>query len=165
MCVLCFAGSAFAETLKVDIHAVSADGIGAKLGTITAKDTKGGLLLKAALKNISEGEHGFHVHVNPDCGNTAPDGAKGAALAAGGHFDPDGKGKHHGPEGDGHKGDLPLLIADKNNTIKMSVTAPNLKVADIKNRAFMIHAGGDNYADVPAALGGGGARIACGVIK
>ncbi|MBM3511952.1 MAG: superoxide dismutase [Cu-Zn] SodC1, partial [Alphaproteobacteria bacterium] len=25
--------------------------------------------------------------------------------------------------------------------------------------------GGDNYADAPAALGGGGARIACGVIK
>jgi Cu-Zn family superoxide dismutase len=28
----------------------------------------------------------------------------------------------------------------------------------------MIHAGGDNYADQPAPLGGGGARIACGVI-
>jgi superoxide dismutase, Cu-Zn family len=27
----------------------------------------------------------------------------------------------------------------------------------------MIHAGGDNYADTPKALGGGGARIACGV--
>jgi len=29
----------------------------------------------------------------------------------------------------------------------------------------MIHAGGDNYADQPAPLGGGGARVACGVIK
>jgi superoxide dismutase, Cu-Zn family len=28
----------------------------------------------------------------------------------------------------------------------------------------MIHAGGDNYADQPQPLGGGGARIACGVI-
>jgi Cu-Zn family superoxide dismutase len=28
----------------------------------------------------------------------------------------------------------------------------------------MIHAGGDNHADHPAPLGGGGARMACGVI-
>jgi Cu-Zn family superoxide dismutase len=29
----------------------------------------------------------------------------------------------------------------------------------------MIHAGGDNYSDHPKRLGGGGARIACGVVK
>lgn len=29
----------------------------------------------------------------------------------------------------------------------------------------MIHAGGDNYADQPAPLGGGGPRLACGVIE
>jgi Cu-Zn family superoxide dismutase len=45
------------------------------------------------------------------------------------------------------------------------VLAPRLKVRDVKNRALMIHAGGDNYSDQPAALGGGGARIACGVAK
>jgi superoxide dismutase, Cu-Zn family len=28
----------------------------------------------------------------------------------------------------------------------------------------MIHAGGDNYADAPKPLGGGGARVACGVV-
>jgi Cu-Zn family superoxide dismutase len=28
----------------------------------------------------------------------------------------------------------------------------------------MIHAGGDNHADHPAPLGGGGMRIACGVV-
>jgi Cu-Zn family superoxide dismutase len=28
----------------------------------------------------------------------------------------------------------------------------------------MIHVGGDNHADHPAPLGGGGARLACGVI-
>ncbi|SUT85383.1 superoxide dismutase [Actinobacillus ureae] len=27
----------------------------------------------------------------------------------------------------------------------------------------MIHAGGDNHSDHPAALGGGGPRMACGV--
>ena len=29
----------------------------------------------------------------------------------------------------------------------------------------MVHVGGDNHADHPAALGGGGARMARGVIK
>jgi Cu-Zn family superoxide dismutase len=29
----------------------------------------------------------------------------------------------------------------------------------------MVHAGGDNYADQPAPLGGGGARVACGTIR
>jgi Cu-Zn family superoxide dismutase len=29
----------------------------------------------------------------------------------------------------------------------------------------MIHEGGDNYADEPKPLGGGGARIACGVVE
>jgi Cu-Zn family superoxide dismutase len=29
----------------------------------------------------------------------------------------------------------------------------------------MVHAGGDNYDDTPAPLGGGGARIACGIVK
>ncbi|HSS64217.1 MAG TPA: superoxide dismutase, partial [Gammaproteobacteria bacterium] len=27
------------------------------------------------------------------------------------------------------------------------------------------HASGDNYSDQPKALGGGGARMACGVVK
>ena len=29
----------------------------------------------------------------------------------------------------------------------------------------MIHAGGDNFADTPEKLGGGGARLACGAIN
>ena len=45
------------------------------------------------------------------------------------------------------------------------VLAPRLKMADLKGRALMIHAGGDNYADQPAPLGGGGVRWACGVIQ
>jgi Cu-Zn family superoxide dismutase len=47
----------------------------------------------------------------------------------------------------------------------MPLLAPRLKLADIKGRSLMIHAGGDNYSDTPAPLGGGGARAACGVVK
>jgi hypothetical protein len=43
--------------------------------------------------------------------------------------------------------------------------APHLEVADAQGHAIVIHAGGDNFSDQPAPLGGGGARIACGVVK
>ena len=39
---------------------------------------------------------------------------------------------------------------------------PRLKASDLRGRALVVHAGGDTYADTPP-LGGGGARIACGV--
>jgi Cu-Zn family superoxide dismutase len=35
----------------------------------------------------------------------------------------------------------------------------------VRGHALVIHAGGDNFSDQPAPLGGGGARIACGAIK
>ena len=44
------------------------------------------------------------------------------------------------------------------------VLAPRLKLADVQKRSLMVHAGGDNHADHPAPLGGGGARVGCGVI-
>ena len=44
--------------------------------------------------------------------------------------------------------------------------APRIKDASqLKGRALVLHAGGDNYEDTPAPNGGGGDRIACGIIK
>ena len=47
----------------------------------------------------------------------------------------------------------------------MNLIAPRLKLADVQGLAIMVHAGGDNYSDDPKPLGGGGDRIACGVIQ
>ena len=74
-------------------------------------------------------------------------------------------GKHLGPRAEGHKGDLPALRVDAGGNAMNAVIAPRLKLADVKGRSIMIHAGGDNYSDQPSPLGGGGARIACGVVK
>jgi hypothetical protein len=92
------------------------------------------------------------------------EGVSGGIGAAGGHFDPAGSKRHSAPWGDGHLGDLPALSADANGNTS-PVLAPRLKMADLKGRALMIHTGGDNYADQPAPLGGGGIRWACGVIQ
>ena len=99
------------------------------------------------------------------CGKKGADGKTGDGLAAGGHYDPEMTGKHEGPEGKGHKGDLPALTVDDKGNATKAVTAPQLKVADLWGHALMIHEGGDNYADQPKPLGGGGGRIACDTIK
>ena len=158
------AGAARADT--VTVNAISGSGVGKVLGTIGLSDASEGLVIMPDLAELPPGDHGFHVHVNPDCGPGAgPDGQPAARLAAGGHYDPVSTGKHLGPHGQGHKGDLPALRVDSGGNAMISVIAPQLKLADVKGRAIMIHAGGDNYSDQPSPLGGGGARIACGVIK
>src|SRR5262249_24970487 len=94
-----------------------------------------------------------------------PNGQPAAGMAAGGHYDPANTGKALGPLGEGHKGDLPALTVDADGRATKDVVAPHLKVSDVKGHSIMIHVGGDNYSDQPAPLGGGGARIACGVAK
>ncbi|WP_428898355.1 superoxide dismutase [Parelusimicrobium proximum] len=162
-----FGFQACSKSITVPMYAVTAEGIGEKIGTVEARDSDDGLSVTVSVSAIAGGGkiHGFHIHENPDCGPVGYDGTKGAAMAAGGHYDPEGTQAHHGPDGEGHKGDLPFLRSDANGVINMTVTAPRLKLKEIKNRSFIIHSGGDNYKDIPAALGGGGARIACGIIK
>ena len=53
-------------------------------------------------------------------------------------------------------------LAEAQAYLAHPVLGPRLKLADLKGRALMVHAGGDNHADHPAPLGGGGARVACG---
>jgi Cu-Zn family superoxide dismutase len=154
-----------AEDITIKMRAISAEGIGKEVGTVRAVDTPKGLLLVPRLSGLKPGPHGFHVHENPSCApKKGPDGKPVPGLAAGGHFDPEKTGKHEGPAGKGHFGDLPALTVDDQGNAKKAVTAPRLKVADLWGRSLMIHAGGDNYSDQPAALGGGGGRVACGRI-
>lgn len=156
--------SVFAATV-VPINAIDDKGAGKQLGTVTVDDSPGGVVLNVQLAGLAPGEHGFHVHENGDCSAKERDGKMTAGLAAGGHYDPAKSGKHEGPKGSGHQGDLPALTADKDGNVKAKVVAPRLKVADLKGRSLMVHEGGDNYSDQPKPLGGGGNRVACGAIK
>jgi Cu-Zn family superoxide dismutase len=164
--VLCAAGTAEAASATATVNKIDESGVGAALGKLKLSDSKGGLKITPALKGLPPGPHGFHVHANGDCGPAENNGKMTAGFAAGGHLDPANTGKHLGPDStEGHKGDLPVLVVDANGNAKTPVVAPHLKVKDVKGHAIVVHAGGDNYADQPAPLGGGGARIACGVVK
>lgn len=155
----------FAEEIVIQMQLINDQGISKNIGVVTATDSQYGLILVPQLGDLPPGIHGFHVHQNPDCNNVVQGGKPGAGFAAGGHFDPLKTDKHEGPYGRGHLGDLPALYVGADGKASLPLLAPRLKVADVKGRSLMIHAGGDNYSDLPAKLGGGGARIACGVIS
>lgn len=143
--------------IVVPIYMVAPTGQGKAIGTVTLSDDYNGVLVTPNLQGLPAGVHGFHVHVNPDCSDNG--------MAAGGHFDPASTNQHDGPyDKHGHLGDLPILVVNADGTATLPTLAPRFKLAQMKGHALMIHAGGDNYSDKPEKLGGGGARIACGVI-
>ncbi|WP_444678609.1 superoxide dismutase [Cu-Zn] SodC [Halomonas sp. E19] len=153
------------EGHEVEMNWVSIDGIEESIGTITLEDTDHGLLLTPELREMPPGVYGFHVHENPSCEpGENEQGEMTAAGEAGGHYDPEEADSHQGPYGDGHLGDLPVLVVDEDGEANLPVLAPRLSLDDVQGRSLMIHQGGDTYSDEPE-LGGGGARMACGVIE
>jgi len=157
------AGSAAAEII-VQMHAVSTTGTGDHIGVVAISEVTHGLEFTPDLFDLPPGEHGFHLHGNPSCEPAVIDGQPQAALAAGDHYDPAGSMKHGSALGDGHLGDLPVLLADLAGKSAAALQASRLSLADVRGRALVIHMGADNYSDEPEPAGGGGIRIACGVV-
>lgn len=155
--LICLFSSMILASVKVKIYATTGHPP-QYFGTIVFENSKQGLLIKPNLRGLSPGLHGFHVHDNPECANQGE--------AAGGHYDPKHSQKHLGPYSkEGELGDLPVLFVNQQGIANKTMLAPRLIESDLYGRAIMIHEHGDNYSDFPKKLGGGGARIACGVIK
>jgi Cu-Zn family superoxide dismutase len=149
----------------VQMNAIDDKGVGAPVGTVNiAPAAGGGVTLTPDLHGLPPGSHGFHVHELANCGAKEQDGKMQPGLLAGGHYDPGKTGKHEGPEGQGHHGDLPVLVVDADGRARTPLTAKRLALNDVADRALVIHEGGDNYSDQPKPVGGGGKRIACGIV-
>lgn len=144
-------------TMSAIMNKVTATGTAESVGTVTFRQGEHGLIIEPNLAGLTPGPLGAHVHQNADCGPGA-DGTP--AGAAGTHIDPNTTGKHEGPYGKGHLGDLPNLIVEADGTVKLPALAPRLKLADLAGKSFMIHAGKDDYGQQP-----GGGRMLCGLIK
>lgn len=142
----------------IDIH-----GVGKELGKLTLRDTKEGLLIEPDIFGLPNGPHGFHIHEKGSCAPAERNGLPVAGFAAGGHYDPKHTGKHLGPEGNGHLGDLPVLVFDNDRKATLPVLAPRLKLKDVIGRAIIITAESDDYTDKPNAPDG--TPIACAVIR
>jgi Cu-Zn family superoxide dismutase len=128
-------------------------------GTVTfAAVPAGGVAVKATLKGLAPGTHGFHVHEFGDC--TAPD-----ATSAGGHFNP--KGTPHGAPTDAmhHAGDLGNVVAGADGTASLEWTDPAMVLegpSGVVGHAVIVHANPDDLKTQPTGNAGG--RMACGVI-
>jgi superoxide dismutase, Cu-Zn family len=155
---------ALAGQITVTVNAVDEAGPVKPIGTVVISESVHGLVFSPALEGLPPGVHGFHVHENASCAAMEKDAKLVPALGAGGHYDPKSAKRHGTPWGDGHLGDLPVLIVGADGKASYPVLAPRLTLDDVRGRSLMIHAGGDNHADSPMPLGGGGARIACGII-
>ncbi|HAZ7572771.1 superoxide dismutase SodC [Legionella sp. PATHC032] len=151
---LLFSSMAIADDLTAPIYTTGPKPVA--IGKVTFTQTPYGVLITPDLTNLPEGPHGFHLHKNADCGNHG--------MHAEGHYDPQNTNSHQGPYGNGHLGDLPVLYVTSDGKAMIPTLAPRLKLSDMHNLAVMIHADGDTYSDNPPQ-GGGGDRIACGVIK
>lgn len=166
LCIAALAAASVAApaaTLVVPMHLIDADGTARAIGEVVVSESAYGLVFTPALSGLPPGIHGFHVHEHPSCAPGLRDGQPVAGLAAGGHLDPLGSKRHGTPWGDGHLGDLPALVVEADERASYAVLAPRLKLSDLRGRSLMVHIGGDNHADHPMPLGGGGGRMACGV--
>jgi Cu-Zn family superoxide dismutase len=162
---LAAATPALAQKLIAPMALATPAGPGDSVGEIDITEGVDGAMFHLNLHGLQPGKHGFHVHAMPSCAATEKDGKPVPAGGAGGHLDPDKTGMHMGPMAAGHLGDLPYITVAADGTAKATLTAPRIKsLDDLKGHSLMIHDGGDNYADQPLPLGGGGARFACGVI-
>lgn len=159
--------------------AVLHDVDGNKVGKVKFKGDQGRTVVKVAVSRVAVGPdtyHGLHVHANDSGGACDPAAASGPFTDVGGHWNPTAA--VHGA----HAGDLPslLVLADGSATAR-SVTG-RFDPAAIEGRAVILHAGPDNFANVPTryvtgdpAVGGpdaatkgtgdAGGRIACGIVE
>ena len=157
--------TALAQNITVNMDLLKENGKTA-VGTVSLHDTEFGLVLTPHLRSLSPGIHGFHIHHVASCESSMKDGKTVLGGAAGGHYDPDNTNKHGFPwSKDNHKGDLPPLYVDEHGNAKIAVLAPRLTIKEVQGKSLMVHVGSDNHSDHPEPLGGGGARMVCGIIK
>ena len=140
------------------------DGQGIHVGEVLFTQENNGVKVAAEINNMPEGIHALHIHETGQC--QASD-----FKSSGGHFNPFGK--QHGflNQKGPHAGDLPNIEVEENGKGKMTVTTNYLTLTKgevnslLKDggTAVVIHQGPDDYISDPA--GGGGPRIACGVIE
>ncbi len=180
------AGAGGSNDLKANI----VDASGAKLGSAKLSFDGGTSEVKVdvTLPPAMAGFHGFHIHSVGLCAANF--------TSAGGHLgesDPPVAGHRHR----NHDGDLPVLLVNSDGHARARFDSDRITFAeltDANGSAFIIHAGPDNYANIPATdpitgarysnpnavapaylntvtddatlkTGDAGARIACGVIR
>jgi superoxide dismutase, Cu-Zn family len=146
--------------VEVVVRLTSESGVGNAIGTIAVKNSEvlvagrkePALLLRPNLRGLRPGLYAFHIHENPNCGPALKDGIPVPGLGAGTHLWLSGIGQMNGTSFTSHLGNLPNLEVTADGTATKAVFAARLSLADVANRALVIHASQDDSS----------ARMACG---
>ncbi|SNR95547.1 superoxide dismutase family protein [Blastococcus mobilis] len=169
-------GSTPADARGLTARLVDAEG--AEVGTVTLSETGRGTRVSVKVAGLPPGFHGFHVHAvglcEPDSVSPTDPSMTGDFLSAGGHL---GAAEADHPH---HAGDLPSLYIGQSGAGKLRTVTDAFTLADLTDddgSAVMVHAGPDNFANIPEryapegpdqmtrATGDSGGRIACGPVE
>jgi superoxide dismutase, Cu-Zn family len=150
---------------------------GAEIGWVRIGEDGDNTRVSVRVSDLEPGFHAFHVHAigecDPDSENPSDAKQVGDFLSAGGHL---GAGQaDHGM----HVGDLPSLFVDDDGRATLAFWTDAFDTDDLLDKdgsAVMIHAGRDNFANIPTryapdgpdamtrATGDAGGRVACAVV-
>jgi Cu-Zn family superoxide dismutase len=123
--------------------------------------------VRAAVSRLQPGFHAFHVHAVGSC--VGPD-----FKSAMGHL------KEGAQSHGAHAGDMSSMLVKGNGTTVLRLTTDRFTLADLADAdgsAVMVHAGPDNFGNIPPRYapdgpdqetrdtGDSGARVACGEVK
>jgi len=172
------------RSARVQLHDVN----GADVGTVYVIDRRDGAQVRVDLHldpaaAATDTYHGFHVHANDDPANGEGCIAGPAAAPTTWFTSVDGHWKTAGQSHSAHLGDLASVYVTSDGTAEAQFTTQRFRAADLAGRAIVLHAGPDNFGNVPvgaaasqytansadattatANTGNAGARIACGVV-
>jgi Cu-Zn family superoxide dismutase len=184
------AGIVTAERANADqdrVTAVLRDPGGARVGVVVFTANRGTTVVAAILQPnqyvAPSAFHGFHVHANDNPSNgtgCVADAARPSStwfVSADAHFA--GSGSVH-PD---HDGDMPSPLVNSDGVATLIFTTHRLRPSSLLGKAVVLHAGRDDFGNVPlgsgadqytanspAAVaktlmtGNSGDRVACGVV-
>jgi Cu-Zn family superoxide dismutase len=156
---------------------------GTEIGTVEFRTEHGHTEVRVRLVGAPglDAFHGFHIHANDNPANgdgciTDADPTK-AFVSADGHFNPTGVAHGH------HLGDMPVVYVNGDASVETRFQMDTIKPGDLNNKVVILHAGADNYNNIPlgdgatqytagaeaaaatAKTGNAGNRAACGVVR
>jgi Cu-Zn family superoxide dismutase len=124
------------------------DGGGATLGAVRLTTLGDGKIqVRVQVHGLTPGFHGFHIHTIGTC--TAPD-----FTSAGGHLNP-GAVNHAD-----HAGDQPVILVNADGTGAGRFVTDRYAIGDLfdaDGSALVVHAGADNYGNIPVRYTASGA--------
>jgi len=146
------------------------DAAGVVAGTVKMKQREVEVFVRASVRRLAPGFHGFHVHAVGQC--VPP------FTSAGGHYN--AAATDHGQ----HAGDMPSLLVNADGSAELEFTTDRFSLAELRDSdgsAVVVHGSPDNFAHIPTryhshtentfgpdsttlATGDAGARVACGVV-